>query len=225
MVDEPSSDSSGGTAPMPEDARRMAQDLYKAMDKARPGYNPAFGRTGTVDPEVMRRAQEAMPFRAQEGAPRPPSSASFAAVRPAPAADAQASGRESPKTQAFDFNSIPAHLKEALPFAGSPPGNAQQATHAAASQAAANPPPPPSAPVETPHKKRFTINVFASLTAEIAEAPHEVEAIRGRYGVTEAEHHEESMRWTTEFQNNDDMRQRYFGIVQRYRGYIQQRKR
>ena len=210
---------------MPEEARRMAQDLYKALDKAKPGYNPAFGRTGTVDPDVMRRAQEAMPFRAQEGGPRPLSSASFAAVRPAPAADAQTSGRESPKTQAFDFNSIPAHLKEALPFAGSPPGNAQQATHAAASQAAANPPPPPSAPVETPHKKRFTINVFASLTAEIAEAPHEVEAIRGRYGVTEAEHHEESMRWTTEFQNNDDMRQRYFGIVQRYRGYIQQRKR
>lgn len=225
MTDEPSSDSSTGTAPMPEEARRMAQDLYKALDKAKPGYNPAFGRTGTVDPELMRRAQEAMPFRSQEGGPRPPSSASFAAVRPPPAIDVPTSGHESPKTQAFDFNSVPAHLKEALPFAGTPQSNAQQAGQAAASQGAASSAPPGSAPVETPHKKRFTINVFASLTAEIAEAPHEVEAIRGRYGVTEAEHHEESMRWTTEFQNNDDMRQRYFGIVQRYRGYIQQRKR
>ncbi len=33
------------------------------------------------------------------------------------------------------------------------------------------------------------------------------------------------MRWTEEFQRSDETRQRYFGIVQRYRGYIQQRKR
>jgi hypothetical protein len=247
VVDEPQSDGGGsGTAPMPEDARRMAQDLYKAMDKARPGYNPAFGRTGTVDPEVMRRAQEAMPFRSQEGGARPPSSASFAAVRPAPTTDAPSSGRhESPKTQAFDFNSIPAHLKEALPFAGQLGGSAQQAApqqaapqQAAPQQAApqqssaqqaqvhsTTSPTPPSTPEAAPHKKRFTINVFASLTAEIAEAPHEVEAIRARYGVSESEHHEESMRWTTEFQSNDDVRQRYLGIVQRYRGYIRQRIR
>jgi hypothetical protein len=60
---------------------------------------------------------------------------------------------------------------------------------------------------------------------EIAETPNDVEAIRQRYGVTEAEHHEEARAWTDEFNGNDDVRQRYLGIVQRYRGYIQQRKR
>jgi hypothetical protein len=68
--------------------------------------------------------------------------------------------------------------------------------------------------------RRFSINVFASLTAEIAENPSEVEAIRRRYGIGEAEHREESERWTAAFDADDELRQRYLAIVQRYRGYV-----
>ncbi len=127
---------------------------------------------------------------------------------------------EAPRTMAFDTSSaagLPS-AREPLPFSG--PG----------APAAAAPRPGPAAatatgPASPAKQKRFSINVFASLTAEIAESPNEAEAIRARYGVTEAEHKEESMRWTEEFQRSDETRQRYFGIVQRYRGYIQQRKR
>lgn len=73
--------------------------------------------------------------------------------------------------------------------------------------------------------RRFSINVFASLTAEIAEHPSEVEAIRRRYGVGEAEHREESERWTAAFDADDELRQRYLGIVQRYRGYVRGQKK
>ncbi len=72
--------------------------------------------------------------------------------------------------------------------------------------------------------KRFSINVFASLTAEIAEQPAEVDAIRRKYGISEAEHHEESQRWTDDFATNDELRKRYLGIVQRYRGYLKTRR-
>lgn len=137
--------------------------------------------------------------------------------------------RESPRTQTFDFNSIPAHLREGLPFTsgqGTPnPFPEVRRAPEARREPPAPSPPTAATPPTTPKKKRFTINVFASLTAELAENPGDVEAIRQRYGVTEAEHHEEARAWTDEFNANDDARQRYLGIVQRYRGYIQQRKR
>jgi hypothetical protein len=138
-----------------------------------------------------------------------------------------------PKTAFFDASQIGAAKASALPFApGAPTAPfprdlARDPPPAAASAAPPQRPlaPAPSAPPSSPTaQRRFTINVFASLTAEIAEEPGEVEAIRKRYGLTEAEHHEESQSWTLEFQKNDDIRKRYFGIVQRYRSYIQQRK-
>ena len=73
--------------------------------------------------------------------------------------------------------------------------------------------------------RRFSINVFASLTAEIAENPADVEAIRRRYGLGEAEHREESERWTAAFDADDELRKRYLGIVQRYRGYVRGQKK
>ena len=83
-------------------------------------------------------------------------------------------------------------------------------------QAARDVPPAPNA-------KIFSINQFASLTAEIAQTPERAAEIRHRYGITEAQHHAESQRWTEEFATNTELRQRYFGIVQRYREYLKKK--
>ncbi len=71
--------------------------------------------------------------------------------------------------------------------------------------------------------KIFNMNQFASLTAEIAERPETVAEIRKRYGITEAQHRAESERWTQEFAANAELRDRYFGSVQRYRDYLKNR--
>lgn len=70
----------------------------------------------------------------------------------------------------------------------------------------------------------FSLNQFASLTAEIAVSPERIAETRQRYGVTEAQHKAESQRWTDEFAANAELRQRYFGLVQSYREYLQKQK-
>lgn len=87
-------------------------------------------------------------------------------------------------------------------------------------------PPPPPGPSPAPTKgTRFPINVFASLTAEIAEQPANAAAIRARYGLTEEVHREESAHWTAAFERDPALRDRYFGIVKRYRAYLQSNKK
>jgi hypothetical protein len=207
----------GGTAPLADDLVEEARRRAKEAARIQAPPKIQLGATGTIDPEVMRQARASLPFG--EGAAREAQRRGSSPAIPA----AEPPARESPKTQAFDFNSIPAHLREALPFH---PGQGTQKPFPEVSPKGAAPPSPSPATVGPAHrKKRFTINVFASLTAEIAESPGDVDAIRQRYGVTESEHHEEARAWTEEFNAHDDLRQRYFGIVQRYRGYIQQRKR
>lgn len=93
-------------------------------------------------------------------------------------------------------------------------GHAGSGTHPAVTGAQAAP-----AQAQT-SGKIFTLNQFASLTAEIAEAPTQVAEIRRKYGVTEAQHHAESQRWTEDFATNSELRQRYFGVVARYRSYL-----
>jgi len=88
--------------------------------------------------------------------------------------------------------------------------------------AAITPPQVPAAP--TGGAKIFSLNQFASLTAEIAVYPDRTADIRQRYGVTEALHLAESKRWTEEFATNTELRQRYFGLVQTYREYLQKQK-
>jgi len=171
-------------------------------------------RTAIVDPSLVAAAlRAATPF----GASPPP-----APKGPPPPVD---DDEVVPKTAFFDVSQIGAQVGgNALPFA---PGAPKAPPPPAASVPQARPvqhPAQHAAQHAAPAQRRFTINVFASLTAEIAEQPTDVEAIRQRYGITESEHHEESRSWTEEFQRNDDVRQRYFGIVQRYRSYIQQRK-
>jgi hypothetical protein len=154
--------------------------------------------------------------------PRAPAKVASSAppAPPAPPAPLVAPhAKASSSTVALDAEALHAEIA-ALPFrdkgGGDKPG--------AAAPAHVAPPPAPPEPRAGNGPKRFTINVFASLTAEIAEGVADVDVIRKRYGVNEAEHHEESLRWTEEFSKNDELRARYFGIVQRYRAYLKGRK-
>lgn len=152
-------------------------------------------RTKAIDPEAVRAAiASATPFR--EKAPTGEPSAQRQEPRP---------GESSPRTMAIDITKFPGAPPGAMPPGAAPAGR---------------PGPPPPAPSAPSGPKRFSINVFASLTAEMAERPNEADAVRRKYGVTEAEHKEESERWTADFATNDDLRKRYLGIVQRYRGYL-----
>jgi hypothetical protein len=123
---------------------------------------------------------------------------------------------------AVDMNQLLAQAK-ATPFQAAPassrpasgsPGEAPE-SHASAlpfKQAAQVP--------EAGGKKLFNINQFASLTAEIAESPAMVADIRKRYRITEAQHLEESQRWTEEFRENANLRESYLGMVRHYREYL-----
>ncbi|MBK6517077.1 MAG: hypothetical protein IPM79_20505 [Polyangiaceae bacterium] len=227
------------TAPIdvPADVRQRLRDAMQ-------GKNPALASTlgpGALSHFAAQGA--ALPFeRKPPIQPPPPPASSQQGAKPPPAADDD--DDDDPRTKMVDPGAVAAAIGKATPFAKKPdapptppssPGSEASprtvsfdGTSVASAAREALPfggQPGPQAAPQPAKAKRFTLNVFASLTAEIAENPADAEAIRTRYGVTEAEHHEESMRWTEEFSKSDEIRQRYFGIVQRYRGYIQQRKR
>jgi hypothetical protein len=173
--------------------------------------------------------KEALPFQKGEGAPvtqKVPSSP------PPPAEPASASDDSLKRTGAIDPDIVAKALAGAVPFgpkreapaAAAPPVDAARPPAPRAPSPAAGfpvgpqiPPPPGAAPSGT----RFPINLFASLTAEIAEAPANAAAIRARYGITEEVHREESRRWTDAFERDPALRDRYLGIVKRYRSYLQ----
>jgi hypothetical protein len=121
----------------------------------------------------------------------------------------------------------PSHQSSSSFAAVRDPG-APQASHQSSSSFAAVRDPgagPTGSPAQAPQAqaasgKIFTLNQFASLTAEIAESPERVADIRRKYGVTEAQHQAESQRWTEDFAMNSELRQRYFGVVSRYRSYL-----
>ncbi|MBL8740266.1 MAG: hypothetical protein JNK04_04200, partial [Myxococcales bacterium] len=165
----------------------------------------------------------ATPFKQAPPAPPKPSQSSPAhPAVVAPSARDDDDDDDSPRTKLVDQDLVARVSAQATPFGARPP---QPATVAPTAPTA--PLPPTASAGEGPAStgpKKFSINVFASLTAEIAENPSDADAIRQRYGISDSEHRAESGRWTAEFAQNAELRQRYLGIVQRYRGYIQQRK-
>lgn len=118
----------------------------------------------------------------------------------------------------------------ALPFQKKPSGAETPAVATTSRSAptlmgAIAPPPAAQAQAQSASGQRiFSLNQFASLTAEIAANPDRIAETRQRYGVTEAMHLAESQRWTDEFASNAELRQRYFGLVQSYREYLLRQK-
>jgi hypothetical protein len=224
----PFSPSNGGAVPAPPPVPPPAQS-QPAQPAPTAGKRRHLASTMMVDPsEIDARGlpfagssprQTPQPMRAQSPLPLP---ATTVPVPPHTDDDDD----DQPRTKAIDPEAVRAAIATATPFGGgrgSSPAIPAVSSSPKTTALDASTLKPPSANAAARGPKRFSINVFASLTAEIAEKPSDVEVIRRKYGLTEAEHHEESQRWTEDFAQNEELRKRYLGIVQRYRGYLKGR--
>jgi hypothetical protein len=230
--------------------RTMAVDIHELMAKMNQA-TPFKGDTVVpAEPRAPVASTDATPFRAAPPSPAPPPPAPSSPVPP-PKKGADLGSTmigldaEQLLKKAFPFAAAagqavsptqpdvrPPTMPPAMPFVER---RAADETLAPATD------PHPVAPHEPAHaasplpfkqgvrspdaaaNKIFNINQFASLTAEIAERPENAADIRKRYGVSEAQHRAESERWTQEFAANAELRDRYFGSVQRYREYLKNR--
>lgn len=150
-------------------------------------------RTGLLDPEAVAIAlKKAMPFGGPLGPPAasPPASAPAAALR---------DERGAPKTAFFDASQLGLQPSGGLPFGAGPttsrlPGGAGSPPPIPPPQPLHQPPKPspsqPSMPAVTGNAQRRPESTSSRRSRPIAEQPTDVEAIRKRYGVTEAEHDE-----------------------------------
>ncbi len=116
-----------------------------------------------------------------------------------------------------------------LPFRTTSIGNAAPAPPAASNleglpfRSTAGPAPAPLAPaaVAAPSRAaRFTLEQFASLSAEIAVAPAAVAQVRGRYGLEEASHRAEAEEWGRRFAADRELFVRYSALFQSYRDWL-----
>jgi hypothetical protein len=103
-----------------------------------------------------------------------------------------------------------------LPFR-SPSSTTTPAVAAPAVAAAA---PAPAASPAAPRATRFTLEQFASLSAEIAVTPSAVAQVRGRYGLDEASHRAEAEEWGRRFSADKDLFTRYGALFQSYRDWL-----
>ncbi|MBL9020555.1 MAG: hypothetical protein JNL21_00085 [Myxococcales bacterium] len=219
---------SNGAVPAPPPVPPPAQS-QPAQPAPTAGKRRHLASTMMVDPsEIDARGlpfggsaprQTPQPMRAQSPLPMP------ATTVPAPP-HTDDDDDDQPRTKAIDPEAVRAAIAAATPFGGgrgSSPAIPAVSSSPKTSTLDASAFRPPSSNAGARGPKRFSINVFASLTAEIAEKPGDVDAIRRKYGITDAEHHEESQRWTEDFAQNEELRKRYLGIVQRYRGYLKGR--
>ena len=128
----------------------------------------------------------------------------------APSQDPVESGGKLPFRQAGDAAVRSPSVPPPAPGGGLPfrAGAAAQATPAAAAPAAA------------PRATRFTLEQFASLSAEIAVTPSAVAQVRGRYGLDEASHRAEAEEWGRRFSADKELFARYGGLFQSYRDWL-----
>lgn len=193
-----------------EAAKLLSRDI--PMSSAFPRGGPAFAS----EPRSPSAAPLPPPVAPPAGAARP------SASRPGePPREPSPEGTLAPET------AVPA-LRDpggGLPFQRGPMRQTGSGVMPAA-PALAGAITPPQVPAAQPAAagRIFSLNQFASLTAEIAVYPERTADIRQRYGVTESVHLAESKRWTEEFATNTELRQRYFGLVQTYREYLQKQK-
>jgi hypothetical protein len=74
-----------------------------------------------------------------------------------------------------------------------------------------------------PEGMRFSLEQFASLSAEIAHAPSQVDDLRGRYGVTADQHREEAAKWRAKFDADPRLAERFTTLVHQYKAYLDKR--
>lgn len=85
--------------------------------------------------------------------------------------------------------------------------------------------PSPSSSDATARASRFTVEQFASLTAEIAVHPAAVAQVRARYGLDEASHRAEAEGWNRRFSADKELYARYGALFQSYRDWLSKQGR
>ncbi len=78
----------------------------------------------------------------------------------------------------------------------------------------------PAASAAAPRATRFTLEQFASLSAEIAVTPSAVAQVRGRYGLDEASHRAEAEEWSRRFNADKELFTHYGALFQSYRDWL-----
>jgi len=73
---------------------------------------------------------------------------------------------------------------------------------------------------EKPH---FSLEHFASMSAEIAHHPERVDDVRRRYGLTREQHRDEAARWRALFDASPRQAERFTALVDQYRAYLHSR--
>lgn len=141
-----------------------------------------------------------------------------AAGAPPPWAPAQAAPippptRDYGSTASIDPNS--AELAAALPFLNAL--REQRPKPAGPTPAASAPPAPAPLAAVAPASRRFSLEQFAALTAQIAAAPDTIAGIRQRWGLTEASHRAESEAWQSDCSSNPPLLARYASLVKHFR--------
>jgi hypothetical protein len=106
----------------------------------------------------------------------------------------------------------PPRAGQGLPFRASPPPLPPRAAPAAA--------PAPAAAAATSTSTRFSLEQFASLSAEIAVTPAAVAQVRGRYGLDDASHRAEAEEWGRRFSADKELFARYGALFQSYRDWL-----
>jgi hypothetical protein len=70
----------------------------------------------------------------------------------------------------------------------------------------------------------LTLDQFASLSAEVAHDPSQLEAIRRRYGFDEAAHEGEKHRWAMRFLGDPPLGKSYQEKVAAFSAWLRQRR-
>jgi hypothetical protein len=178
-------------------------------------------------------AKDAIPFHAPHApaeprsvpptAPTAPLAPIIAAPRPAfdPDAPMDLGGTvvASSGNPAASDDKLPFRKSNDAPARPSPTGAPAPGGLPFRAAAGAAPTPAPAA-VPAPRATRFTLEQFASLSAEIAVTPSAVAQVRGRYGLDEASHRAEAEEWGRRFSADKDLFARYGGLFQSYRDWL-----
>ncbi len=164
------------------------------------GQDPGSATIGPT-PSPLRAKKNPLPFTPSADAP-PPSTT-------APASTARAGGLP------FKAGAQPPSANAPPSSTNAPPGS-MRAPPSTATPSSADP---------AARASRFTVEQFASLSAEIAVNPAAVAQVRARYGLDEASHRAEAEAWNRRFSADKELFARYGALFQSYRDWLSKQGR
>jgi hypothetical protein len=173
-------------------------------------------------PPPRRSAGTGLPFAFVE-APAPESSRPSTGLpfAPAPAADPEADARAA-RVAYLDADTAPPQPSplSALPFRRAPAAAPAQAGEPASGPPSSTRAGLPFRAPAPPASPSLTLEQFTSLTAEIAQSPAAIGAVRARYGLDEPAHRRQAEEWQRRFAADGELYARYTAMFQSYREWL-----